>query len=480
MPHMAAHLVSSLRKANETVQVLDSFGISSGTVQVLDDFMLMGLPAAEVVDSISTETDIVFLYCRTIEDLLSTELIGVELRKSRPSIKIVLFENIQTVNSFSLKEIIPEFLNSFADIGVMGEPERRAPSVVKAIRSEFDGLADINGLAYLDENGNVKFTPPEEFNDNLDELEFPGWDLFDLSGYWAAGFAHPPVKRKTKFLPILTSRGCPYRCTFCVSPAINPKWRARSASNVVDEMEHFQNLLNVSDFHVSDLDPTISDTRTRSIAEEIISRRLKVTWKIAQGTKIETIKSLETLTLMKKSGCVFFSFSPETGSDRMLEIMNKKFDKRHALRLTRHMNKIGMRTQACFIAGVPGEKWKDRFQTLAYMSRLVLAGVDEIAVTIFTPIPGAKLGLSLSGYSHYSELSHSPKWREDYRDVSAFRYAMYLLFFILKLRFPTKVLRELKGILTMNFETKMEMSIYKFFRIRFLYMSRSRKELNKL
>ena len=82
----------------------------------------------------------------------------------------------------------------------------------------------------------------------------------------------------------------------------------------------------------------------------------------------------------------------------MLEIMNKKFDKAHALELTRHMNKLGMRTQACFIAGVPGEKRADRKESIAYVSELVKAGVDEIAVTIFTQIPGAALGESLAGF----------------------------------------------------------------------------------
>jgi radical SAM superfamily enzyme YgiQ (UPF0313 family) len=379
------------------------------------------------------------------------------------------------VNSFSLKEIIPEFLRTFADVGIMGEPELRAVELINALRSGIPALQTIDGIAYMEANKEVIFTHPEAFNTSLDDLEFPGWELFDLSGYWSAGFAHPPIKKDSKFLPILTSRGCPYRCTFCVSPAINPKWRSRSAKNVVDEIEYFQKLLGVSDFHVSDLDPTISDSRTRGIAEEIIARGLKISWKIAQGTKIETVKSTETLTLLRKSGCVFFSFSPETGSEHMLEIMNKKFDKDHALRLTRHMNKIGIRTQACFIAGVPGERLKDRLQTLAYMSKLVFAGVDEIAVTIFTPIPGAALSESLSGYSHYSELSHSPKWREDYFQVSAFRYSMYLLFFFLKLKYPRKVAREIRGILSKNFETKMEMSIYKFFRIRWLYLNNSKR-----
>jgi radical SAM superfamily enzyme YgiQ (UPF0313 family) len=203
----------------------------------------------------------------------------------------------------------------------------------------------------------------------------------------------------------------------------------------------------------------------------LVDKNLPITWKIAQGTKIETIKSTKTLDLMKKAGCVFFSFSPETGSEKLLEIMNKKFDKQHANTLVKHMSEIGMRTQACFIAGVPGESWRDRLKTISYIISLVSSGVDEIAMTIFTPIPGAELSKSISGFNHYSELTHSPKWRSDYFQVSLFRYLSYLVFFTCKLAKPKKIFREFHSIVNLNFETKMEMSLYKFFKIRLMFLN---------
>jgi radical SAM superfamily enzyme YgiQ (UPF0313 family) len=254
-----------------------------------------------------------------------------------------------------------------------------------------------------------------------------------------------------------------------VSPAINPTWRARSAKDVVDEIEYFYTQMDISDFHVSDLDPTVSDKRTQEIALELIGRKLPVIWKIAQGTKIETIKSERTLELLAQSGCRFLSFSPESGSKRMLKIMNKTFDHEHALRLTRKMSTIGIRTQACFIAGVPGEEENDRKITIEYVKRLVKAGIDEIAVTIFTPIPGALLSKAMSGYTHYSQLTHSPTWRSDYKIVQYFRFRMYFTFFIYKLFFPKKILRELIGIVSRQFQTKMEMSIYKIAKLYALY-----------
>lgn len=473
MPHMAAHFAGALLDCGVSVQVLDSFGIDSNKVEIDENFMFLGVNESWIATNLDWDCEIVFVYCRTIEDLISSERICAEIRMSRPNVLISMFENIQTVNSFSLKEVIGDFLNKgIVDLGIMGEPERRANQIIYALKStNRGGLHDLEGVAFLEkETKKVVFTKSEEFNSELDSLPMPAWELFDLKGYWTCGYAHAPAKHGARFLPILTSRGCPYRCTFCVSPAINPKWRSRSAVNVVDEIEHFVEKLQVLEFHVSDLDPTISEQRTIDISNEIISRGLKINWKIAQGTKIETIKNRSTLDLMFESGCTFFSFSPESGSMRMLEIMNKKFDKLHALNLTEHMNVIGMRTQACFIAGVPGETSNDRKESISYVRDLVKAGVDEIAVTIFTPIPGAALGKSLEGFKHYSELSHSPTWRSDYATINRFRYHMYLTFFICKLFWqPKKVLMEISRLVTGKFETKMEMSIFKAFKVRKMY-----------
>jgi anaerobic magnesium-protoporphyrin IX monomethyl ester cyclase len=475
MPHMAAHFAGALLECGVEVQVLDSFGIDSNKVEVEEKFMFFGVSEDWIAAELDCDCKILFVYCRTIEDLISSERICSQVRKKRPEISICMFENIQTVNSFSLKEIIGDFLlKGIVDLGIMGEPERRGRQILEVLTSaNLEKLHDIEGVAFLEsKSSEVIFTKPEVFNVDLDLLPMPAWELFNLSGYWSCGYSHAPAKLGDRFLPILTSRGCPYRCTFCVSPAINPKWRSRSASNVVDEMAYFVEKLGVTDFHVSDLDPTISEQRTIDISNEIISRDLKIDWKIAQGTKIETIKNKSTLDLMYQSGCKFFSFSPESGSMRMLEIMNKKFDKSHALDLTRHMNKIGMRTQACFIAGVPGELKKDRKESIKYVRELVKAGVDEIAVTIFTPIPGAALGNSLAGFSHYSELSHSPAWRSDYTTINRFRYRMYLTFFLFKIvKHPRKVASEIFRLFSRNFETKMEMSIYKVFKVRLMYYS---------
>jgi radical SAM superfamily enzyme YgiQ (UPF0313 family) len=227
-------------------------------------------------------------------------------------------------------------------------------------------------------------------------------------------------------------------------------------------MEHFYRTLGVTDFHVSDLDPTVNDKRTREICNELIRRKLPIVWKLAQGTKIETIRNEDTLDLMFAAGCRFVSFSPESGSKRLLKIMNKPFDHEHGLRMARRMSALGIRMQAVFIGGVPGEEPEDRDLSVSYARELIRAGVDEISLVIFTPLPGAKLSGAINDFRHYSECTPSPSWRKDYKILTAYRRRMYVNLLISKLRFhPAKLVQELLSLMSFRFRTKMSMSLFK-------------------
>ena len=248
---------------------------------------------------------------------------------------ICLFENIQTTNSFSLKKIVNYLFDKGCDLTIFGEPERRIKEIIKGVL-ENENLENIPDIAFK-KNNQIVCTKHDEYDNLLDELPLPLWNKFDMSGYWKMNFSHAPVKKNSKFLPILSSRGCPFRCKFCVSPMLNPKWRKRSAKSVADEMEFFYKTMNVTDFHFSDLDPTVDEKRTAEICKQLISKNLPIEWKLAQGTKIETIKNIETLELMKKSGLTFFAFSPESGSKELMKKLNKPFDYDHALKITKHL-----------------------------------------------------------------------------------------------------------------------------------------------
>ena len=286
--------------------------------------------------------------------------------------------------------------------------------------------------------------------------------MFPLENYWRMRFAHGPQSSR-RYLPILTSRGCPYPCRFCVVPATNNRtWRARSAQNVVDEIVFFKEKLGVPEFHWEDLNPTINENRTRAICNELIRRQAGITWKIVAGTKVESIKSAETVDLMARSGCRYVSISPESGSKRVLKSIDKPFNSVHALKLIREMNALGVRSQACYVLGFPGEDDGDREATRAMVREFVRNGLDEIAIFIISPVPGSDIFADIGGYKTLSQLTFSPSWREDYDQLNKFRLRLYASFLWWKvLFFPGKVFRQIINFVFRRFETKMEMVPYK-------------------
>jgi len=242
----------------------------------------------------------------------------------------------------------------------------------------------------------------------------------------------------------------------------------RSAKNVVDEMEFFYSMYKIQEFHIEDVDPTISDKRFREICQEIISRGLKISWKIVSGTKIETIRDEKTIDLMAQAGCRYVSISPESGSPNVLKLMKKPFDLAHAERLAAHMSKVGIKLQICFVLGFPGETVEDLQMTWDLVRRLTRKGIDEIALFIVTPVPGSAIYDSIGGYGSLSELNFSPVWRDDYERLSRFRLALYRHFLLWKLiHHPLKFLKQPLNFLLRRFETKMEMVPYRVLAIWF-------------
>jgi len=458
MPLALAYVAGAFKKNHIPFKVIDAFGQKPFQARKEGKFLVLGLTCEEICQELAGETRIVFIYAINLTNHLSTIKIIQAIKAAKPSVKVVVLENTQAVTAYSLKIVAQEFYQSGADYILTGESDHRAVELARILlEGQEHKLEAVEGLG-----GPDFYRPPASVIADLDTLDFPPWELFPLENYWSLRFAHGPVSSK-RYLPILTSRGCPYPCRFCVVPATNnQRWRARSAKNVVDEMERRVNALGVNEFHIEDLDPTISDERIREICHEIIRRNLEIIWKIAAGTKVETIRNEETVELMARAGCRYISVSPETGSPRLLKLMRKPFDLKHALRLVKEMNRVRIRSQACFVLGFPTENDEDRELTWQMVHDLTKNGIDEIALFIVTPVPGSAIFEEFSGYSHLSELNFTPAWRQDYKELNRFRLRLYRDFLMWKLWYhPLKMIVQPMNFLRRHFETKMEMVPYR-------------------
>lgn len=460
MPIGLASFAGVLRASGIECEVIDSFGEYPNQHWTNDDYMFRGLTLSELIEKINSETKVIVIYAINLTYHRSIINIIQGVNSCFTDVPIVVMENTQAVTAYSLQTVMDELLDVGADYIITGESEVRGLELINALSNNSD-VSCIDGVGFRKE-GESHYSLPERKIENLDGLPFPAWDLFPIENYWKIKYAHGPFETK-RYLPILTSRGCPYGCRFCIIPITNKKkWRARSAKDVVDEMDEHVQKFNVREFHIEDVNPTANDKRTREICEEILARGLNVIWKISAGTKVETMRDKSTIELMAKAGCKYISISPETGSPRVLGLINKPFKYGHAVGLVKKMNEVGIHSQACFVLGFPGENSDDREMTLKMVHDLTKVGIDEIAIFIITPVPGSDIYDEFDGFSDYSQLNFSPSWRNDYEELNRFRVAMYKKFMFWKmLYYPQKIVKQSYNFFIRKFETKMEMTPYR-------------------
>lgn len=458
MPVGLAYLAAECRRIAE-VQVMDCFGEDPNRATNHGQFVELGLGSADIASRlVQTDPHVVVLYANQVANHESLLRLAKLVRDVLPEAVVIAAENTQAVTAYSLTTVKDQLVSGGVDVVVTGEPEFHVIDYLQNLVD--DSLLDCRtSRLTLSRKGHIE---------NLDDVDFPAWELFPLTNYWSLKFAHGPLS-SDRYLPLLTSRGCPYPCKFCVVPTTNERrWRSRSARSVVDEIQRMESEFGVREYHVEDLNPTINNQRMREIAEEILQRGLNITWKIVAGTKIETIRDPDTLRLLARSGLSYLSMSPESGSERLLRIIGKPFDVLHALDLVTESRRLGVRTQACFVLGYPGETKEDQLASRKLARRLVWNGLDEVALFIASPLPGSAIFEDYVGqYSSLSELTFSPRWREDYHEVQGLRMRMYFEFLALKfIRRPWLFVRQLRNFFARRFETKMEMAPYRAFRYR--------------
>jgi len=268
------------------------------------------------------------------------------------------------------------------------------PSVDAVCRGEFDftvrdaALAGagklpwdkVAGLTWRDQ-GRVVVNADRPLIENLDEIPFPARDLVGDPRYRQGTFRG---KRPTT---MITSRGCPFRCVYCLWPRTlyGNKFRARSAENVVDEIAEAVNRFGVDEVYFDDDSMGLDKKRMLDICRMIGERKLKFEW-ISQ-CRVDSMDE-EILTAMKRAGCRYIRFGVESGSPEMLKIMKKGTTPEKIVNAFRLTRKMGIRTQAFFLFGVPGETKETIRETIDFAKRIQ---ADSAQFAVVIPHPGTEL-----------------------------------------------------------------------------------------
>jgi len=246
--------------------------------------------------------------------------------------------------------------------------------------SNGDKLDKVKGITYRDKKG-IQVNQDHPLIQNLDELPFPARHIVRSDHYRQGTFTG---KHCTT---MVSSRGCPYRCTYCLWPRTlyGSRFRARSAENVVAEMEQVVEDYHIDEIYFDDDSLALNRARILRICRLINQKGIKVKW-IPQ-CRVDSMDE-EVLGAMKEAGCHYIRFGVESGSQKMLDIMKKGTTLAQIERAFNLCRKVGIKTQAFFLFGIPGETPRTIRETIEFAKRL---RPDSAQFAVVIPHPGTDL-----------------------------------------------------------------------------------------
>jgi radical SAM superfamily enzyme YgiQ (UPF0313 family) len=281
--------------------------------------------------------------------------------------------------------ILPEETLSFEEVDfiVIGEGEYTLPELAKAMEENLN-LRKVNGIMFKKKNKNkLKFikTKARTPIENLDELPLPARELFP----WKLYSSYSSIVRKVPCMHMMTSRGCPFHCTFCASQSLWKDCRARSPKNIVDEMEHLKNNYGIREIYLFDDTFNLSLKRAEEICDEIIKRRLRISLRV-QARVLPM--SRELLRKMKKAGCWCIYYGVESGNEEVLKDIKKAIKLEQVVDSFKMTEEEGIRTFGFFMIGLPKDNSKTIQDTLNFAIQL---NPDFVNFTILIVYPGTEI-----------------------------------------------------------------------------------------
>lgn len=241
---------------------------------------------------------------------------------------------------------------------------------------------DIPNIFYKRDGRIISAKTQGALTEDLDTLPFPAYTLLDPSKY-----RQPRLSaRKSPLAYMETSRGCYGRCIFCNKNICGFRMRMKSPARVVDEMEHLLGL-GYGEIHVIDDIFTADMARAGAVCAEIIKRGLVFPWYPRGGLRVDRVNP-GLLAAMKKAGCYRIPFGVESGSQRVLDVVDKKITLEQAERAVKMAKEAGLETECYFMLALPTETEEDMRKSIAFAVKL---DPDYAKFSIAIPLPGTPM-----------------------------------------------------------------------------------------
>lgn len=277
---------------------------------------------------------------------------------------------------------IEPFLKHGAEFIVIGEGEQTLYELISNLDTPFNPFMDtVDGIAFINANGDVVKNKPRAKIKNIDQLPFPNREGIALEKYMNAW----KDRHGYSTISMTTMRGCPYSCNWCSRAVYGMSYRRRSAALVANELAMLKQRYNPDALWFVDDVFTVSHKWLREFAAEVVKQDAVIPYECI--TRADRMNE-EVLDLLARTGCFRVWIGAESGSEKILKLMDRRVRATQVREMIKMAQSKGIEAGTFIMLGYPGEQWED---IVATRDHLVEAIPDQFTITLAYPIKGTPL-----------------------------------------------------------------------------------------
>ncbi len=306
------------------------------------------------------------------------------------------------------------YLNAGADFILTGEAEFTLLELLNAIQKNENDFSEIKGIAFMHDRYIVK-TPKRNVIKELDMLPFPAWDIIDIEPYrdkWINSVGYFSIN-------MATTRGCPFKCNWCAKPIYGNRYNTRSPQNVVDELKMLKEKFNFDHIWFCDDIFGLKPGWIKAFAD--IIEKEKLTFKFKMQGRVDLLLEENNIKDLARAGCENIWMGAESGSQKILDAMDKGTTVKQIFVATRLLKKNKIKPSFFIQFGYPGETKEDIKKTIAMINALL---PYEIGISVSYPLPGTKFYENVK-----SELKEKTNWTDSNEMALMFRNTYHPAFY---------------------------------------------------
>ena len=282
------------------------------------------------------------------------------------------------VSSSDATDHFEQYLDEGADFVIIGEAEHTLVELVNALENKETNLLQIPGLAFRQQGAVIKTIKRQVMKD-LDELPFPAWDLIDIEPYRKTW-----LRSKGYFsLNMATTRGCPFKCNWCAKPIYGNRYNSRSPQNVVSELIMLKEKFAFDHIWFSDDIFGLKPGWVHEFANLVEAAQLSFRFKIQ--ARADLLLQEDYIRDLARAGCENIWMGAESGSQKILDAMDKGTKVEQIFEATRLLKKNNIHPSFFIQFGYPGETKDDIIRTIDMINDLL---PYEIGISVSYPLPG--------------------------------------------------------------------------------------------